>query len=103
MVTHIVPEYTIGEKCSQCGNPASHKVAEEARMVFDKPGQVVRHAFTTYLCCRCFSALMGLSASEACGLTKRALDKGYSASQISSLTLEVLSTQEAESQTALCK
>ena len=36
-------------------------------------------------------------------LTKRALDKGYSASQISSLTLEVLSTQEAESQTALCK
>jgi len=75
MVTHIVPEYTIGEKCSQCGNPASHKVAEEARMVFDKPGQVVRHAFTTYLCCRCFSALMGLSASEACGLTKRALDR----------------------------
>lgn len=74
MVTHIVPDYTIGEKCSSCGKPASHKVAEEARMVFDKPRQVVRHPFTTYLCCHCFSALMGSSASEACWLTQRAAD-----------------------------
>lgn len=77
MVTHIVPDYTIGEKCSSCGKPASHKVAEEARMVFDKPGQVVRHPFTTYLCCHCFSALMGSSASEACWLTQRAADGAW--------------------------
>ena len=68
MSVHIVPDYTVGEKCSNCGKPASHKVAEEAPMIFDKPGQVVRHAFTTYLCCRCFTNLMGLSL-EACGIT----------------------------------
>ena len=78
MITHIVPYYAIGEKCSSCGKPANHKVAEEAPMVFDEPGQIVRHEFTTYLCCHCFSALMGSSASEACGLTSRALDAAES-------------------------
>lgn len=72
MSVHIVPDYTVGEKCN-CGKPASHKVAEDAPMIFDQPGQVVRHAFTTYLCCQCFTDLMGLSPA-ACGLTPLTVD-----------------------------
>lgn len=58
------------ETC-KCGNPATHKITEDEASVFDKSGQVVRHPFTTYVCCRCFSAIFGPVAARSCGITNR--------------------------------
>jgi len=69
---HHVPESSIGEKC-KCGNPAKHKVEE----VFDVDDtkeftweitSKYRHPLTTYLCCQCFSLLMG-DPFNWCGLS----------------------------------
>ena len=56
--SHYVPESAQGEICSICGEDASHKVEE----TIDEP----RHPFTAYLCCHCFSGLMGNAAMELC-------------------------------------
>jgi excisionase family DNA binding protein len=47
-----------GVRC-YCGNAAAHKVGEE-------PPDVVRHNFTTYVCCECFGRLMGALAQKWC-------------------------------------
>lgn len=49
----------MNEKCSLCGNKATHKVAEDNPILF-------RHPFTNYLCCPCFGKVMGLIAIEWC-------------------------------------
>ena len=58
-----------GEKCSMCSAPAAHKVAEE--QFSDDPNnggqrirnaQAARHDFTAYLCCKCFTVVMGPAA-----------------------------------------
>ena len=44
--------------------------------VFDKPGQVVRHPLTRYLCCKHFGVLMGNTAEQICnGHADLVLDK----------------------------
>jgi hypothetical protein len=62
---HFVPDSAEGEWCSVCKAPAKHKVEEDIPY-FDKPGQIVRHPLTTYLCCEHFSQLMGVMAKEIC-------------------------------------
>ena len=62
---HYIIDSCDGEDC-KCGFfKANHKV-EEVLDEFDKHGQVVRHPFTVYLCCYCFSKLMGFAANKTC-------------------------------------
>jgi hypothetical protein len=65
---HIVPDFTIGERCTVCGEPAKHKVED-----------VIEHAnfhpYTQYLCCVHFSILMGNSAAVTCGLERKLKDE----------------------------
>jgi len=75
---HHVLESSIGEKCT-CGKQASHKVEEvldfgSFSIIEDVVNAGVRHPLTTYLCCDCFSKLMGSLALKWCGLTPRAAD-----------------------------
>ena len=46
-------------KCSTCGGPATHKVAEDNLMEH-------RHPFTNYLCCEHFGLVMGGVAQDWC-------------------------------------
>lgn len=74
---HHVLESSIGEKCT-CGNPASHKVEEvldfgSFSSIEDAVNAGVRHPLTVYLCCQCFSKLMG-DPFDWCGLTQAAPD-----------------------------
>ena len=68
---HIVPEYTIDERC-KCGAPATHKVEEVIE-------SLECHPFTQYLCCLHFSEIFGSVAQESCGLTSRVPDARKSA------------------------
>lgn len=52
---HVV--YGIGKRC-RCGAPAMHRV--------DEMIPTVRIRFSVYLCCRCFSRLMGPRAEGSC-------------------------------------
>jgi hypothetical protein len=61
---HYVLESAQEEIC-HCRKPAYHKV-EEVMEGYKDPGQIVRHPFTTYLCCDCFSKLMGSFAKKVC-------------------------------------
>ena len=63
---HIVLDSAKEKKCGICGKIAKHKV-EEVIHAFDKLGQEVRHPFTQYLCCYCFSNVMGMLAGQVCG------------------------------------
>jgi hypothetical protein len=58
---HYVPPGSQGERC-RCGRQAMHKIAEDILQT----DSGVRHPFTTYACCQCFSELMGLAASTSC-------------------------------------
>lgn len=74
---HHILESSVGEKCT-CGNPASHKVEEvldfgSFSSVEDAVNTGIRHPLTVYLCCRCFSKLMG-DPFNWCGLTPLAPD-----------------------------
>lgn len=74
---HHILESSVGEKCT-CGKPASHKVEEvldfgSFSSIEDIVNAGVRHPLTVYLCCQCFSKLMG-DPFNWCGLTKRAAD-----------------------------
>ena len=53
---HYVSKSCMGETCSMCGAPATHKVGEE--IPWDDPVQM-RHNFTAYVCCRHFRAILG--------------------------------------------
>lgn len=60
---HHVLESSFGEKC-KCGNPASHKVEEvldfgSMPLIEGDIVSAIRHPLTVYLCCQCFSNLMG--------------------------------------------
>jgi hypothetical protein len=45
---HFVSASCVGEKCSMCHSPATHKVGEE--IPHDDPNQM-RHNYTAYVCC----------------------------------------------------
>jgi len=60
---HHVLESSVGVKCT-CGKPASHKVEEvldfdSLPLIEDDILAATRHPLTVYLCCQCFSKLMG--------------------------------------------
>ena len=61
MFDHFVSGSCGGEKCSMCGEPATHKVGEE--IPHDDPSSVLaldmRHNFTAYVCCDHFRAIFG--------------------------------------------
>lgn len=63
MILWCDSEYAHGMQCTQCGHPASHKVGEE---IFPDDPNPVRHEFTSYLCCYCFSSVMGLRGDGTC-------------------------------------
>ena len=52
---HFVSATCEGETC-RCGKPATHKVGEE--IPHDHPQQE-RHNLTAYVCCACFTLLLG--------------------------------------------
>lgn len=56
MNTHFISSSCVGERCSLCGAPATHKVGEE--IPWDDPNQI-RHNFTAYVCCEHFTQIMG--------------------------------------------
>ncbi len=48
-----------GQHCRICGDPATHKVGEE--IPHDDPFQQ-RHNLTAYVCCDCFTMIVGPAA-----------------------------------------
>ena len=52
---HFVSCTCEGERCSICGEPATHKVGEEVG--FDD--FEIRHNFTAYVCCEHFRMIFG--------------------------------------------
>ena len=70
---HYIPESAEGEKCGVCGCTAYHKVEEvlpdaafKTLKEMVNATTIMRHPFTTYLCCKCFSNVMGLAAQHIC-------------------------------------
>lgn len=61
---HRVSKSCIGERCSMCGSPASHKVGEE--VPHDLPEYNLRHNWTAYVCCTCFGRILGPTVQEWC-------------------------------------
>lgn len=61
-MSHFVSKSCVGEFC-RCGLQATHKVGEE--IPDDDPAQA-RHNLTAYVCCLCFTGIMGLFATNAC-------------------------------------
>lgn len=53
---HFVSKSTIDERCSICGEPATHKVGEI--IPHDDPFNL-RHNFTAYVCCDHFKQIFG--------------------------------------------
>lgn len=68
-MTHFVSAACEGERCSICGEPATHKVGEEimrddptAFVHLDLSATVVvpaRHNYTAYVCCEHFQMIFG--------------------------------------------
>jgi len=56
MILFCNSKFAEGELCNMCKAPATHKVGEEQ---FDDDPGPPRHNFTAYLCCRCFTVVMG--------------------------------------------
>jgi len=63
---HFVSKLCVGEVCSICSTPASHKVGEE--IASDDPNPM-RHNLTAYICCTHFRIIMGGQAH--CPITPR--------------------------------
>lgn len=61
--THFVSAACRGERCTLCGQDATHKVGEE--ILHDDPNPY-RHNLTAYVCCCCFQPLMQVT----CGATE---------------------------------
>ena len=62
---HFVSKSCGGESCRICGDTATHKVAEE--IMHDDPSRqvgdvYVRHNLTAYVCCDCFTMIVGPAA-----------------------------------------
>lgn len=54
---HSIPIWASGTWCAKCGDAAAHKVEEtSAPWTF--------HPLTAYLCCNCFSDIMGFASHE---------------------------------------
>ena len=58
------PDPCVDGQCALCDKDATHKVAEDSS---DNVGLFRRHPFTNYVCCGCFSRLMGPMARSWCG------------------------------------
>jgi len=54
---HFVSETCKGELCRMCLAPATHKVGEE--IAHDDDDNRFRHNYTAYVCCSCFSKILG--------------------------------------------
>lgn len=67
--SHFVSASCGGERCTICGNPATHKIGEE--IMSDDPDPI-RHNLTAYVCCLEFEAIMGHAGTAACRVTKGA-------------------------------
>lgn len=65
MTKHFVSGCCAGERCSMCGEPATHKVSEEIQGDAPMPG---RHPLSAYVCCGHFHMLFGKAAPcrDAC-------------------------------------
>jgi hypothetical protein len=61
---HFVSASCRGERCTMCGQDATHKVGEE--IFSDDPGPP-RHNWTAYVCCEDFGQIMGPVAAAWCG------------------------------------
>lgn len=57
----MVNECALEEKCSMCGNAATHKVGE-----YVPDEQYSRHEFSNYLCCHHFGVVLGKGAQRYC-------------------------------------
>jgi hypothetical protein len=60
---HFVSASCRGERCSICGQDATHKVGEE---IFHDDPLPYRHTLTAYVCCRDFVRIMGPVATIEC-------------------------------------
>lgn len=54
---HFISLSCEGEKCTFCGEAATHKVGEE--IPADDPNGQQRHNFTAYVCCKHFARIFG--------------------------------------------
>jgi len=61
---HPVSATCKGERCSICGQPATHKVGEE--IPYDDPFKT-RHNWTAYVCCEDFTVIFGAWAHGRVG------------------------------------
>ena len=67
-ISHTIPFYIIGEKCSVCKKPASHGVEEilgACVVKLNNGMEILGHPFTNYVCCKCFRKIMGIAVT--CG------------------------------------
>jgi hypothetical protein len=62
-VKHFVSLSCRGERCRVCGNAASHKMEET---IFEDDPKQIRHPLAAYLCCDCFTLVVGQAAG--CGV-----------------------------------
>lgn len=60
---HFISESCRGERCSVCGDSATHKVGEE--IPHDDP-LPIRHNLTAYICCYHFGLVLGPVAANGC-------------------------------------
>lgn len=64
---HYVASSCWGVSCHMCGGKASHKVGEE--IPWDDPSRQEgprRHNFTAYVCCQCFTNILGAATFCDC-------------------------------------
>lgn len=66
-MTHFISACCQDERCSLCGEPATHKIGEEIQLDDPNPN---RHNLTAYVCCSHFRMLFGDSAPcrDACSI-----------------------------------
>jgi len=63
MIGHSVDVRAQEEKCSLCGQQATHKISEEYP---DLSITTDRHPFTHFVCCNCFGKIFGPAAKAWC-------------------------------------
>lgn len=63
---HLIHLSAKGERCF-CGADATHKVGEERH--YHDPYYNYRHNFTQYVCCQCFTNILG--NATLCGLKRQ--------------------------------
>lgn len=67
---HFIPASCRGERCTMCGESATHKVGEE--IMWDDPNPI-RHNLTAYICCRHFEQVMRVICDPDAALKREAM------------------------------